>query len=88
MPGTAISPVEVTQISRHGLWVLVNDRELFLPFTEFPWFGGATVSQILNVEEIQPGHLHWPELDVDLSLDMIEHPEKFPLVAKVSESGD
>jgi hypothetical protein len=24
---------------------------------------------------------HWPELDVDLDLERIEHPEKFPLVA-------
>jgi hypothetical protein len=25
--------------------------------------------------------LHWPDLDVDLHVDSIEHPERYPLVA-------
>ena len=82
MPGTAISSVEVTQISRHGIWVLSGERELFLPFDQFPWFRNATVDEILDVQEIQPGHLHWPRLDIDLTVDIIEHPEDFPLVAR------
>lgn len=78
MPGIAISPVEITQISQHGLWVLVQERKLFLPFDAFPWFRNATVGQILAVKEIHPGHLYWPKLDVDLTLDAIEHPEDYP----------
>jgi hypothetical protein len=31
-----LPPVEVTNISRHGFWILLDDRELFLPFEEFP----------------------------------------------------
>jgi len=27
-------------------------------------------------------HLHWPGLDVDLHLESIEHPERFPLLAR------
>lgn len=34
------------------------------------------------VEEVAPGHLNWPELDVDLTLEMIEHPDRYPLKAK------
>ena len=34
---------------------------------------------ILNLERPQSHHLYWPDLDVDLSIDSIEHPEKFPL---------
>ena len=41
MPGNAIS--EVTNISHHGFWVFLGDRELFLPFEEFPWFKEAPV---------------------------------------------
>lgn len=82
MPGTATSEVEVTNISRHGFWLLLDDRELFLPFEEFPWFKQAAVEAILQVERPHPEHLHWPELDVDLSLDSIEHPERYPLKAK------
>lgn len=78
----SISETEVTNISKHGFWLLLDDRELFLPFNEFPWFRKAPVSAILNVERPQPDHLYWPDLDVDLSVESIDHPERFPLVAK------
>lgn len=83
MPGTGTSrPIEVSNISAHGVWILVDDRELFLPYEEFPWFKDATVTAILNVERPQPHHLYWPDLDVDLTIDSIEHPEKYPLRAR------
>ena len=57
MPGSAISEAEVTNISRHGFWVFLGDRELFLPFDEFPWFKGAPVEAILNVARpMRPPH--------------------------------
>ena len=42
----------------------------------------APVGKILNVEEPAPGHFYWPDLDVDLSEEIIAHPERFPLKAK------
>ncbi len=83
-PGTATSEVEVTNISRHGLWILLDDRELFLAFEEFPWFRDAPVGAILRVERPQPHHLYWPDLDVDLAVDSIDHPERYPLKARTS----
>jgi len=74
--------IEVTNISRHGFWVLVDDRELFLPFDEFPWFAEVPVRAILAVERPQPHHLYWPALDVDLCLDSIARPRRYPLVAR------
>ena len=79
--GESIS-VEVTNISRHGFWLLLGERELFVSFAEFPWFERAPVGPILKVELPHSGHLHWPELDIDLAVESIEHPERFPLVAK------
>jgi len=73
---------EVTNISSHGFWLLVADEELFVPFKEFPWFKDASVSEILNVVWPQPHHLYWPDLDVDVAVESIKHPEKFPLIAK------
>jgi hypothetical protein len=78
--GAAISPAEIANIDRFGFWILVNEREYFLPFTEFPWFRQATVDQILHVEFHQEDHLRWPDLDVDLCLDSLENPESYPLV--------
>lgn len=76
-------PVEVTNISRHGIWILLENEELFLPFSEFPWFQEAAIGKILNVELPSSGHLYWPELDVDLDVESIRHPEKFPLVSQI-----
>jgi hypothetical protein len=59
--------VEVTNISKNGLWLLVGDAERFLPFEEFPWFCDATVGELLNVELPHPHHLYWSDLDVDLA---------------------
>ena len=81
--GISTSPVEVTNISRHGFWLLLEDEELFLPFSEFPWFRDVAVGKILNVEHPASGHLCWPELDIDLTVESIRHPERFPLVSQV-----
>jgi len=77
--GTPTSPAEVTNVSGHGFWILLDDREHFLPFEEFPWFETASIAAICNVERPQPHHLYWPDLDVDLAVESIEHPERFPL---------
>lgn len=79
--GTNISAVEVTHISQHGFWILLRDEELFLPFAEFPWFRDVSVGKILHVELPSENHLYWPELDVDLAVESIRHPEHFPLVS-------
>lgn len=79
MPGAATSEVEVTNVSRHGFWLLLDGREIFLPFDEFPWFKGASIEAVLNVDQPHPGHLSWPDIDVDLSVDSIERPQQYPL---------
>ena len=83
MPGTDTSTTEVTNISMHGFWLLLDGRELFLSFDHFPWFKQATVDSILNLERPAPHHVRWPDLDVDLAVDSIEHPERYPLKSKL-----
>jgi hypothetical protein len=83
MPGTSTFPVEVTNVSRHGLWLLVADEELFLPFAQFPWFRDASIEKISVVERHTADHLYWPLLDIDLSVESIRNPAAFPLVAKI-----
>ncbi len=80
--GKNISAVEITNISSNGVWLLTGDKELFMSYEDFPWFKDAPVGKILNVEEPREGHFYWPELDVDLTVEIIEHPERFPLKAK------
>ncbi len=79
--GKNTSEVEVTNVSRLGLWVLLADKEYFLPYQDFPWFRDARLSEILEVELLHGFHLHWPKLDVDLDLASLESPREFPLVS-------
>jgi hypothetical protein len=81
-PGASTLAVEVTNISKHGFWLLLGNEELFVPFAEFPWFKDAAVSKLTNVELPQPHHLHWPELDIDIAVDSLRHPEQFPLMSR------
>src|SRR4030095_6065892 len=80
--GRSISPAEVTNVSRHGFWLFVQERELFVPFKQFPWFRDASIGAITNVQLPSPHHLYWPDLDIDLAVESIEHPEKYPLVSQ------
>ena len=80
--GRRTSNAEVTNVSRHGFWVLVGDQEKFIAFDLFPWFLDVPIGRLLDVELQGPGHLYWPSLDVDLAVDSIDHPERFPLVSR------
>ena len=83
MPGTDTSEVEVTQASRHGVWLLLGDEELFVSFAEFPWFKDATFAQLMDVQWPTADHLYWPSLDVDLAVQSIRDPAAFPLTSKI-----
>ena len=82
LPGASTLDVEVTNVSTHGFWLMLGTEELFVPFSQFPWFKDAPIAKLMNVELPQPHHLYWPDLDVDLAVESIRHPEKFPLVAR------
>ena len=81
-PGKRTLAVEVTNVSRRGFWLLVAERELFVSFDLFPWFRDAAIGRLVDVVTPHPGHLYWPQLDIDLAMDSIEHPERYPLVSK------
>jgi len=36
--GKSTLEVEVSHISAHGIWLLIENQELFMPYEEFPWF--------------------------------------------------
>jgi len=71
---------EVSLVSGKGIWVLVGEREYFLAAEEYPWFAQAKVAEVMNLELLGKGHLRWPDLDVDLEVESLEYPERYPLV--------
>jgi hypothetical protein len=80
--GIDTSGVEVLNVSPHGFWLMVRGQEYFLGFDHFPWFQRATLEQLFAVQLLHEEHLYWPDLDVDLDLDRIVNPGKYPLVAQ------
>jgi len=53
-----------------------------MSFTDFPWFRNATIATIQDVEYQHQQHLYWPQLDIDISVESVKHPERFPLIAR------
>jgi len=78
--GTSTSKVEVTNISSHGVWIFIENKEYFMPFEKFPWFKEGKVHEIMEVEYLHSYHLYWPKLDIDLTIDRLENPDQYPLV--------
>ncbi len=79
-PGTSISLSEVTNIEPLGFWILVDDKEYFIPFEDYPIFKSASIQQIFQVQRLSPTQLHWPDLDADIEIQSLEQPEHYPLV--------
>ena len=80
--GKSTSPAEVQDISRNGIWLFVQGQEYFLAYADYPWFKDAKLAEIYNLKLLHGTHLHWSDLDVDLELESLQQPEKYPLVYK------
>jgi len=80
-PGKHIS-VSVENITPFGIWLYVKEKEYFLNYEDYPYFKDQTLGSIQNVGLLHGYHLYWPELDVDLEIDNLENPEKYPLQSK------
>ena len=79
-PGKNIlAKAEIQNISNQGIWILIKDKEFFMPFVEFPWFLKATIEQIYALEFLHGKHLHWPLLDIDIDLESLKNPTLYPL---------
>lgn len=78
----SISPSEVTNIEPMGFWILVGNKEYFVPFDDYPVFKGASIQQIFQVQQVSPTQFHWPDLDADIEIEALEQPEHYPLVFK------
>ena len=83
-PGPGTFRVEISDVTAEGFHLRLGDEKLNVSFSEFPWFRKATVAELSCVECLSLEHLYWPSLDVDLAVESIRHPEKFPLVSRVS----
>ena len=78
--------VSVENITPLGIWLFVKDKEYFLSYKDYPCFRDQTLKSIQAVRLLHGYHLFWPELDIDLEIDNLENPEKYPLKWKTTKS--
>ena len=81
MPGGDSSGVELGDVTLYHFVLHVDGRRLRVSYYDFPCFREATTAELAAVRRPSPDRLRWPLLDVDLSLDSIEHPGRYPLVS-------
>ena len=60
-----------------GMAVLVNGKEFFLRYADFPWFEYCGASELRDVTSDRWG-VYWNAIGVDLPIEAMEHPEQFP----------
>jgi hypothetical protein len=82
-PGKGIL-VSVENITPFGIWLYVREKEYFLSYKDFPYFKNQTLGSIQNVQLLHGYHLYWPDLDVDLEIDNLENPDKYPLRSRIN----
>lgn len=62
--------------------ISVKGNDYFLSYNRIPWMKDATVKSILNVQMSGREAIEWPDLDVDLEVESLKHPERYPLIMK------
>lgn len=75
------SKPEILNMSPFGMWILTENKEYYVDFSRYHWFKEASMGEISNVEAGFGSGIYWPSLDIDVSLEALEYPERFPLVA-------
>ena len=66
-------------INARGILLFVGGKEYYLSYDRYPWFRNAKVSDVLDVTMPDEDSLRWDAIDVDLEIDSIIHPERYPI---------
>jgi hypothetical protein len=70
---------EVTNISSIGFWVIIEDKEYFIAFKDYPEFKNIPVQDVFEMKMLSPDQLCWEKHDIDIELSALENPNLFPL---------
>ena len=74
--------VAVLMINSQGMMLSVQGQDYFVSYNRVPWLRDARVGSVLNVQMCGRYAIEGPELDIDLEIDSLRHPERYPLVMK------
>ena len=74
--------VKVASITPTHVILHLNDDEYLMPYTRVPWFRTAKVEDIFDVRMNGFDEIRWDKLDIDLDVDSLKYPEKYPLIMR------
>ena len=72
----AVIPVNISEITDNGFRLQVLNRDYYLTRERYPYFSDATEAEIRDVVLKWENRLHWEALDLDFTLEVLDHPEK------------
>lgn len=74
--------VSVLMINDKGIMLSVKGNDYFISYNRIPWMKNACISDALDVQMSGRNAIEWPKLDVDLEIESLKHPERYPLIMK------
>lgn len=74
--------VSVLMINAQGIMLSVQGNDFFVSYNRMPWLKDARVSDVLNVRMSGRSAIEWEALGVDLEIESLKHPERYPLIMK------
>jgi hypothetical protein len=74
--------VSVLMINAQGIMLSVQGNDFFVSYNRVPWLRDARISDVLNVRMCGQHAIEWEDLGVDLEIESLKHPERYPLVMK------
>lgn len=79
---TRSTSASVLMINAQGIMLSVLGNDYFVSYNRLPWMKDASIKSVLNVQMSGNDAIEWPDLDVDLEIDSLKHPERYPLIMK------
>ena len=79
---TSNTSVSVLMINGQGIMISVRGQDYFLSYNRIPWMREASINDVLTIQMCGNEAVEWPNLDVDLEIDSLRHPERYPLLIK------
>lgn len=74
--------VSVLMINAQGIMLSVQGNDFFISYNRMPWLKEARVSDVLNVRMSGRSAIEWEALGVDIEIESLKHPERYPLIMK------
>ena len=68
-------------INDRGIMISVLGQDYFLSYNRVPWMRDATINEVLDIRMSGKN----AKLDVDLEIESLRHPERYPLLIKRNE---